>query len=223
MTAVKICGVNDAAAMDAAAEAGADFVGFVFFPPSPRAVRPVEAAGLAQRHPAGPQPVGLFVEPTDDDIAAALDLVPLQALQVLATRARAAAIQVRFQVPVWHATGVAAAADLPHDAAGVSRLLLDHKAPPGAPVPGGNAQMFDWSLLRAWAAPVPWVLAGGLTPANVAAAIRHTGAPTVDVSSGVERGRGVKDPALIHAFVHAARNSVRNATLTRSSQPGGFP
>ena len=88
---------------------------------------------------------------------------------------------------------------------GVERVLLDHKAPPGAPVPGGNASTFDWSILHGWAAPAPWVLAGGLTPGNVANAIRETGAPTVDVSSGVERARGEKDPALIHAFVNAAR------------------
>ena len=100
------------------------------------------------------------------------------------------------------------------DAARVSRLLLDHKPPAGAPVPGGNARTFDWSVLRGWRSPVPWVLAGGLTPANVADAIRQTGAPAVDVSSGVERTRGVKDPALIRAFVQAVRGAgpLREAT-----------
>ena len=205
MAAVKICGVNEPAAMDAVAEAGAEYVGFVFFPPSPRAILPEAAAALARRHPRGPSLVGLFVDPSDDEVAAALDVVPLAALQVLASGARAAAIQARFSRPVWHAVGISTAADLPHDAHGVERLLLDHKAPPGAPVPGGNASRFDWSVLQGWAAPMPWVLAGGLTPETVGDAIRQTGAPTVDVSSGVERARGVKDPALIHAFVAAVR------------------
>lgn len=226
MTAVKICGVNDATAMDAVAEAGAEFVGFVFFPPSPRAVSPNEAALLARRHPAGPQPVGLFVDPTDDFIAAVLDQVPLAALQVHASRARAAAMQARFGVPVWHAVGVAAPGDVPSDARGVSRLLLDHKAPPGAPLPGGNARPFDWSVLRGWSAPAPWVLAGGLTPGNVADAIRQTRAPAVDVSSGVERTRGVKHPALIHAFVRAVRAAsglAWQATGTEMRRCPGIP
>lgn len=205
MAAVKICGVKDLVAMDAVAEAGAEYVGFVFFPPSPRAILPAAADALARRHPRGPLPVGLFVDPSDDEVAAVLDAVPLAALQIHASRARAAEIQARFRRPVWHVVGVSGAADLPHDTQGVERVLLDHKAPPGAPVPGGNASTFDWSVLHGWAAPAPWVLAGGLTPGNVANAIRETGAPTVDVSSGVERARGEKDPALIHAFVNAAR------------------
>lgn len=206
MVAVKICGVTDPAAMDVAAEAGAEYVGFVFFPPSPRALGPAEAAVLAARHPAGPAPVGLFVDPTDADIASVLDVVPLQALQVHAAAERVAAIQAIFGLPVWHAVGVSSQADLPLAAPGVSRLLLDHKAPPGATLPGGNARAFDWAVLRGWAAPAPWVLAGGLHPGNVAEAIRQTGTRAVDVSSGVERERGVKDPALIRAFVEAVRN-----------------
>lgn len=191
--------------MDAAAESGADWVGFVFFPPSPRAVTPVEAAALAARHASGPRPVGLFVNPDDDQVARALEAVPLAALQVHADAGRAAALQARFGVPVWRVVGVVDAADLPATAHGVSRLLLDRKAAPDAALPGGNAQVFDWSVLRGWHAPVPWVLAGGLTPDNVADAIRQTGAAAVDVSSGVERVRGVKDPALIAAFVAAVR------------------
>ena len=226
MPAVKICGVRDPATMDAVAEAGAEYAGFVFFPPSPRAVLPAAAAALAGRHPGGPRPVGLFVDPTDDAVAAVLDRVPLAALQVHAPRARAAALQARFGLPVWHVVGVAVPGDLPGDAAGVSRLLLDHKAPPGAPVPGGNARAFDWSVLRGWPAPAPWVLAGGLTPANVADAIRQTGAPVVDVSSGVERVRGVKDPALVHAFVRAARGaspSLPEATGSGTERSAGIP
>lgn len=211
MVEVKICGVKDAAAMHAVADAGADWVGFVFFAPSPRYVSLAEAAALAALRPGGPKPVALMVEPTDGDVAAALAAVPFAALQVHAGAARAAEIQARFRVPVWHAVGVARAADLPASTPGacpgVSRLLLDHKAPADAALPGGNAQAFDWSVLRGWDAPVPWVLAGGLTPETVADAIRRTGAVAVDVSSGVESARGVKAPALIAAFVRAARGS----------------
>jgi phosphoribosylanthranilate isomerase len=206
MTEVKICGLKDAAAVDAVAEAGAEWMGFVFFPPSPRALSPAAAAPLARRHPNGPRPVGLFVDPTDDEVAATLDAVPLAVLQVYASAGRAAALQARFGVPVWHAVGVATAADLPTAAPGITRLLLDRKPDPADTRPGGNAAAFDWSVLRGWRAPAPWVLAGGLTPDTVAAAIRQTGAPAVDVSSGVERARGVKDLGLIAAFVRAVRD-----------------
>ena len=190
---------------DAVAEAGAEWVGFVFFPPSPRNVTPGAAGSLAGRHPGGPRAVGLFVDPTDETVERVLASVPLAALQVHAGAERAAALQLRFGVPVWWAVGVAEAADLPRAAPGVRRLLLDRKTAPDAPVPGGNAQAFDWSILRGWAAPAPWVLAGGLTPENVGSAIEATGAAVVDVSSGVERRRGEKDPALIATFVAAVR------------------
>jgi phosphoribosylanthranilate isomerase len=200
---VKICGINDPAAY--AAAASADWVGFVFFPPSPRFVTPAQAAALAQ--PGGPATVGLFVDPPDETIAATLEAIPLDVLQLVVSADRAAAIRAKFGRPVWRAVAVADAADLPGTAAGADALLLDAKAPPDSPIPGGNAAAFDWSVLRAWAAPLPWVLAGGLTPANVATAAGQTGAPAVDVSSGVERARGLKDPALIRAFIRAARGT----------------
>ena len=206
---VKICGINDEAAMAAAARAGADLIGFVFFPPSPRAVSPTQAATIAQ---SGPGRVGLFVDPTDDDIAAVLAALPLDAIQLHGeeTPSRCAAVRARFGLPVMKALGIASAADL--DALGpyapvVDRFLLDAKAPPGAPLPGGNAAPFDWTLTAGRAIPRPWLLAGGLTPGNVADAIRVSGAPGVDVSSGVERARGVKDKGLIAAFVETARGA----------------
>jgi phosphoribosylanthranilate isomerase len=203
---VKICGINSPAAYEAAIGAGADWVGFVFFPPSPRFVTPVQAAALAQ--PGGAAKVGLFVDPADDDIAATLAMVDLDILQLVAISAeRAARIRHRFGRPVWRAVGISVAADLPSGPGGVDAHLLDAKAPPGACLPGGNAVAFDWSLLRHWAAPAPWVLAGGLTPETVAAAITQTGAPAVDVSSGVESSRGVKDPGLIRSFVANARGT----------------
>jgi phosphoribosylanthranilate isomerase len=198
---VKICGINDPAAYAAAATA--DWTGFVFFPPSPRYVTLAQAASLAQAD--GPAKVGLFVEPSDDDIATALQTIALDVLQVLATPERAAAIRTRFGRPVWRVVGVTSANDLPHDTGGIDGLLLDAQAPPDAKVPGGNATAFDWSILQGWTAPLPWLLAGGLTPDTVRDAIDRTGAPAVDVSSGVEASRGVKDPAKITAFIHAVR------------------
>ena len=202
MIRVKICGINDRAARDAALAAGADWLGFVFFPASPRAVTPVRAAVLA----AGVRSsVGLFVAPTDDDVAAVLATVPLSVLQIYAGPDRCAALRARFGVPVWRAVGVATAADLPATAEDVDGFVIEAGPPEGATRPGGNAAVFDWSILRGWRAPLPWILAGGLTPGDVAAAIRATAAPAVDVSSGVERARGKKDPELIRAFVAAAR------------------
>jgi phosphoribosylanthranilate isomerase len=207
MTLVKICGVNDPAAFDAAVAAGADFIGFNFFPASPRFVTPAQAAALSSRHHGGPVRVGLFVAPEDHEIAAALAEIPLDALQLYVPTERAAALRARFGLPVWRVAGISDRADLPTDAIGADRLLIDTKPPANASRPGGNAVTFDWSLLSGWTAPCPWALAGGLTPDNVAAAIHVTAAPAVDVSSGVERAPGVKDPALIRAFVAAARTA----------------
>ncbi len=204
-TRVKICGINSAEALDAAVEAGADYVGFVFFPRSPRAVTPAQAVALSLGRPGGPARVGLFVDPTDDDVVGALATITLDVLQIYGAPGRAAELRARFGVATWAAMGVNSASDLPLIAPGVDGLLIEAKAPPSATQPGGNAQLFDWSILRGWNAPVPWMLAGGLTPDNVAEAVRISGAPAVDVSSGVERSRGVKDPALIRAFVTSAK------------------
>jgi phosphoribosylanthranilate isomerase len=208
---VKICGLTDAAGMAAAVEAGADMVGLNFFPPSPRAVTPAQAAALARLVPeGGPLKVGLFVDAPDSLIAAVLAAAPLDLLQLHGAEspARCAAIRARFGIPVMKVLGVAAPADLDRladYAPVVDRLLLDAKAPPGATLPGGNATPFDWTLTAGRAIPRPWLLAGGLTPGNVAEAIAASGAPGVDVASGVEKARGVKDPALIAAFLRAAR------------------
>ena len=212
MKQVKICGLNDAAGYDAAVAAGADYIGFVFYPPSPRAVSPAQAAALAARHQGGPRRVGLLVDATDAEIEAILAAVPLDILQLHGdeTPNRAAAVRLRFGLPVMKALGIAEAADLAQlarYAPVVDMFLLDAKPPPGAALPGGNAASFDWTLLAGQAIPRPWLLAGGLTPGNVAAAIGLSGAPGVDVSSGVELARGVKDPARIHAFIQAARSA----------------
>ena len=206
---IKICGINDASGLAAAVEAGADWVGFVFFPPSPRFVTPAQAAALAARLPDWLSRVGLFVEPNEAEVAAALAEMRLDALQVYDAPEKTARLRARFGLPVWRPVGIATQADLPTAAEGADRLVLEARAPAGASRPGGNAARFDWSLPRDWTPPAPWMLAGGLTPDNVSQAIRAAEATAVDVSSGVERRRGVKDPALIRAFVTAVRNSCR--------------
>jgi phosphoribosylanthranilate isomerase len=205
MVRVKICGINSPATIDAAVEGGADWIGLVFFPPSPRFVTPSQARVLAARHPDGPPRVGLFVKPTAAMIEEALAEVRLDILQLYGAPAELSALRQRFGLPVWRAAGVSVAADLPLTLDGMDALLLEAKPPPEATRPGGNAVSFDWSLTRGWRAPGPWVLAGGLDPDNVAEAIRLSGAEAVDVSSGVERTKGVKDPGLIRAFIRAAR------------------
>ncbi len=212
MIEVKICGINDAQGFDAAVAAGADFVGFVFYPPSPRAVGPAAAAALSARHAGGPARVGLFVDPTDALIAAVLAALPLDLIQLHGVEdpARCAAIRSRFGRPVMKALGIAVPGDLAEIARfapAVDRFLLDAKPPPGAVLPGGNAAAFDWGLVAGQTIPKPWLLAGGLTPGNVGEAIRRAGAPGVDVSSGVERARGVKDPGLIASFVAATQET----------------
>lgn len=212
---VKICGLNNAAGFDAAVAAGADMLGFVFVAASPRAVTPDAAAALSAQHDGGPGRggplrVGLFVDAGDAEVAAVLAALPLDLLQLHGEEspARCAALRARFGLPVMKAIGVATAADLDllaSYAPVVDRLLLDAKPIPGAALPGGNASSFDWSLLRGARVPRPWLLAGGLTADNVAEAVGATEAPGVDVSSGVERSRGVKDPVRIAAFIAAVR------------------
>jgi phosphoribosylanthranilate isomerase len=207
MIQVKICGINDPGAFDTAVEAGADWVGFVFFPPSPRYVTPEEAAALSGRIDGGPARVGLFVEPDEASIARVLDRTKLDVLQIYGALDRLDMIKARFGLPIWRAVGIASTADLPSDPRGADRLLLEAMPPPGANRPGGNATTFDWPILRDWTSPVPWMLAGGLTPNNVATAITATGADAVDVSSGVESSKGVKDPVQIRDFIVAAKRA----------------
>ncbi len=211
-TEVKVCGVNSPEAMAAAAASGADLVGFVFFPRSPRAVSPGQAAALSAAHPGGPGRVALLVDASDAEIEAVLaafrpDLLQLHGEE---TPARCAEIRARFGLPVMKALGIGGREDLARLGAYapvVDRFLLDARPPPGADLPGGNALAFDWGVVAGHPIPRPWLLAGGLTPGNVAEAVRVAGAPGVDVSSGVERARGVKDPARIAAFVAAAKGA----------------
>jgi phosphoribosylanthranilate isomerase len=205
MARVKICGITDAAALEAALEGGADWIGFNFFPPSPRYVTPARAKKLAVLHKDAPARVGLFVNPTEAMVAEVLDEVPLDILQLYGAANALPALRARFGLPVWRPVGMATREDLPLGLEGADALLLEAKPPQDATRPGGNAIRFDWTLTRNWHAPGPWLLAGGLDPGNVAEAVRLSGAEAVDVSSGVESVKGVKDPGLIRAFIRNAR------------------
>lgn len=212
VTETKICGLSDPAALDAAVEHGADMVGFVFFPKSPRNVAIEDAAMLAARVPERVARVGLFVEPEDALLERVLESVPLSIIQLHGkeTPARCQEVRGRFGRPVMKALGIAEAEDLEAAKAyegPADRLLLDAKPPEGSDRPGGNAVAFDWTLLQDGRRPrVPWLLAGGLTPDNVATAIRRADAPGVDASSGIETGGpGRKDPEKIRRFLAAAR------------------
>ena len=206
---VKICGLNDEDAIDAALEAGADYLGFVFFAKSPRAVTAEQAAELTQ-FIEGAQKVGLFVDPDDallNEVTAHLRLDLLQ-FHGAETPERLAQVREEYGVPVMKVIPVATKDDLAAAAPFydvVDMILFDAKPPKGSDLPGGNAVSFDWSILEGFKCPVPWMLAGGLTPANVAEAVKATGAKAVDVSSGVETSPGVKDPAKIRAFIAAAQ------------------
>ena len=211
--AVKICGVNTPEALGAAARAGAAYVGLLFYPPSPRAVTPAQAAALARQAPPGVQTVGVIVDPDDATLDEIVAQVPLDLLQLHGseTPRRVAAIKARFAVPVMKAIKVATAEDFAAvEGYGqvVDRLLFDAKAPKTMTdaMPGGNAVAFDWRLLAGRTWPRPWLLSGGLNPENLAEAVNISGAPAVDTSSGVEDEPGRKSPAKIAAFLDVANS-----------------
>ena len=207
---VKICGLRTTGDIAAAAEAGATYVGFVFFPKSPRHLEVSSAAALAAEVPVGICKVALTVNASDPELDQIVGAVPLDMLQLHGSESpeRVAEVKARYGLPVMKAIGVAAAEDLAQIdlyAPVADQLLIDAKPPKDAVLPGGNGLAFDWRLLagrKYWQK--PWMLAGGLTPDNVAEAIRMTGARQVDVSSGVESAPGVKDPSKIAALVSAA-------------------
>lgn len=210
-TSVKVCGLSDATHVAAAAEAGAGYVGFVFFEKSPRNISLDRARVLSLGTPSGLAKVALTVNADDAFLDALTDAVPLDMLQLHGseTAARVSEVRARYGLPVMKAIGVAEAKDLAAVdvySAVADQLLIDAKPPKGSDLPGGNGLAFDWELLSArkyWTK--PWMLAGGLHAGNVAEAIRLTGASQVDVSSGVETKPGQKDTSLIVEFVQAAQ------------------
>jgi phosphoribosylanthranilate isomerase len=208
---VKICGVKTPEALVACLSAGADAVGFNFYAPSPRALSLDEARGLGARAPHLLK-VGVFVDADDSLLDAAVRAAGLNVIQLQGAEGpeRMAGLKALFGLPVWKAVGVRTGADIAEAGrrfAGADLLLLDAKAPPGALLPGGNGLRFDWRILDQARPTLPWALAGGLTPETVAEAIRRTGAPMVDVASGVEDAPGIKSVAKIAAFVEAARRA----------------
>lgn len=206
---VKICGLSTPESVAAAVDGGADMVGFVLFAASPRAVTPEQLPGLVEGVPPGVTRVGLFVDATDDEIAATVNTGCLDMLQLHGqeTPGRVAQIKLAFGLPVMKAVAIATAEDVEGGRlyeAFADRLLFDATAPDGASRPGGNAEAFDWNLLSGAEEVIPWMLAGGLNMDNLARAVRVTGATAVDVSSGVEDAPGVKNPAKIREFLALA-------------------
>jgi phosphoribosylanthranilate isomerase len=208
----KICGLSTPEAVAAAIEGGAAYVGFVFYPRSPRHVDPETVAKLCEAVPEGVTRVGLFVDADDATIERVLARAPLDMLQFHGSEppARVAEARQRFRRKVMKVLSIAEPADVaaaePYLA--VADMLLFDARPPrrdGA-LPGGNGLAFDWRLIagRQWT--LPWMLSGGLTAATLAEAVRLTRAPSVDVSSGVESAPGVKDPAKIREFLAVARS-----------------
>jgi len=207
---VKICGLKTPAALEAALAGGADYVGLVFFPPSPRNVAPETAAALAAKARGRARIVALTVDPDDallDAIvaAAAPDLIQLHGDE---TPERVAEIRARWGRRIIKAVPVETAGDVQEARryqAVADLVLFDARAPAASTRPGGNGAPFDWRSLLGLEDGLPFVLSGGLTPDNVADAIRLTGAAVVDVSSGVESRPGEKDPDLIRRFLRAAK------------------
>jgi len=207
---IKICGLMRPEALDVALEAGADAVGFVFFPPSPRHLGFEAARSLGQRVRGRAQKVALSVDADDDSLAASIEALKPDMLQLHGkeTPERVVMVRTRFGLPVMKALPIAERADLASIriyASVADRLLFDARAPREATRPGGLGKSFDWRLLQDLDPGVPFMLSGGLDPDNVAEALRITRAPAVDVSSGVESAPAQKDPDKIRAFIRAAR------------------
>jgi phosphoribosylanthranilate isomerase len=207
-TQIKICGIKTAEALDASINSGASHIGFVFFAKSPRDVDIAQAAALSARAAGRVKCVGLFVNPDNAFMDAVRAQVRLDIIQLHGEESPAAAsmIRQRYGLETWKAISIRTRADFAeaqkYDGS-VGRVLYDAKAPEGADLPGGNGMRFDWALLDGISHPLPWALAGGLHPGNVAEAIRRTGAQMVDTSSGLESAPGIKDVAKIAAFCKA--------------------
>jgi phosphoribosylanthranilate isomerase len=212
---IKICGLRTPEALDAALAAGADMVGFVFFPPSPRHIGFEAARALGKRVHGRARKVALSVDASDTDLDILVEALQPDLLQLHGreTPERVATLRSRFHLPVMKALPIERRSDLApiriYEKV-ADQILFDARAPRKATRPGGLGKSFDWRLLKGLDLQVPFVLSGGLDAANVAEALQITRAPSVDVSSGVERAPGVKDPEKIHAFVRAARAAFRS-------------
>ena len=207
---VKICGIATVDDVRACAGAGANYMGLVFFEKSPRNITIPAARDLALAAPMGLAKVALVVNPSDAELDAITGTVPLDMIQLHGreTPERVAEVKARYGLPVMKAVGSADATDLPQLESyfGVAdQIRVDAKPPKGGELPGGNGLSFDWRLIAGRRWPCPWMLAGGLTPENVAEAVKMTGTKQVDVSSGVEDAPGQKNAELIQKFVQSSR------------------
>jgi phosphoribosylanthranilate isomerase len=216
---VKICGLSTRETLDVALEAGADMVGFVFFSPSPRHLSLETARDLGKLAKGRASKVALTVDADDTTLANIVEALQPDILQLHGseTVARLRDIKQKFAVPVMKAIAVATRADLaalPGYAAVADRILFDARAPREATRPGGLGAVFDWHVLENLDLKVPFLVSGGLNAGNVADAVRVTRTGGVDVSSGVERTPGVKDPEMIRVFIRAARAAENHAALT---------
>ena len=209
-TEIKICGLSSAEAVDAAIAGRAEYIGLVFFAPSPRNLSFTAAAALVQRSGAAIARVGVFVDPSDDLLTAAVEAGRLAAVQLhRTTAARRAEIRARHGLPVWAVVEVSKPADLASRGylEASDRVIYDAKTPKGSTLPGGMGLAFDWTMLSGVPRAGPWGLAGGLDADNVAQAIRITDAPLVDASSGLESAPGLKDPDKIRAFIASVKSA----------------
>ena len=222
---IKICGLSTAESLDAALEAGADFVGLVRYPRSPRHLTLDQARELSARAKGRAERVALTVDADDTELSAIVDAIDPDLLQLHGdeSRERVAAVRALFGRPVMKAVGIAGPADLDRAAAYAKVadfVLLDAKPPKIAEaLPGGNGVTFDWGLLAGLDLGGRFMLSGGLAPENVAEAIRLTGTRAIDVSSGVERRPGEKEPDKIEAFVRAARAAWSAAERKKDKVP----
>lgn len=207
---VKICGIRDENALQAAVKGGASYVGFVFYPPSLRALDSISAHKLANKVPGHITTVGLMVDPSDEDVSKLIREVPLRMLQLHGKESPARVEEIRnlANLPVIKAIGIASADDFAQvkDYEAVADMLLfDAKPSKNATRPGGNAESFDWSLLKGRKFSKPWLLAGGINAGNIAEAVKQSGAHGIDVSSGVEDSPGQKNPDKIRELLEAAK------------------
>jgi phosphoribosylanthranilate isomerase len=210
MTTVKICGLSEPKTLNAAIDAGARYVGFVFYPPSPRHVEIDTAKELALQIPTGVRAVGLFVDPTDEQLTNTLGKVQLDMIQLHGdeTPARLAEIKASTAMPIMKAIRISNKSDLAQIAefeAVADWLLFDAKVDGEQ---GGTGHSFDWNILKSLTFSKPWMLSGGLTPENISQALSILSPNALDVSSGVESARGIKDEAKIKAFIEATKAAI---------------
>ncbi|NDE90045.1 MAG: phosphoribosylanthranilate isomerase [Alphaproteobacteria bacterium] len=207
---VKICGVKTEEAVNAAVKSGVGFLGFNFCAASPRFVTPEQAAQLAPLVPPSIQKVALFVDPKDGELEDTLNVFNADMIQLhgMESPSRVAEIKRLYGKPIMKAIALSQAEDLEETVAYeniVNWFLFDALAPKGSKLPGGNAVSFNWNIMKDYASPLPWMLAGGINASNIKQAVEQSGAKVIDVSSGVEITRGQKDPALITQLLELAK------------------